>query len=62
MIFSLRCIAGSLLLLWSARLISAQDGAAIYKRSCAPCHDGGADRAPTHEALHAMSPERVLAA
>jgi polyvinyl alcohol dehydrogenase (cytochrome) len=42
--------------------VSAQDGGAIYKRSCAPCHDAGVDRAPTHEALHAMSPERVLAA
>jgi polyvinyl alcohol dehydrogenase (cytochrome) len=41
---------------------SAQDGAAIYQRSCAPCHDHGADRAPTREALRAMSPERVLAA
>ena len=50
------------LLLWSAYLVSAQDGAAIYQRSCAPCHDHGADRAPTREALHAMSPERVLAA
>src|SRR5277367_5235909 len=62
MTFSLRCVASSLLLLWSALFISAQDGAAIYQRSCAPCHDKGADRAPTHEALRAMSPERVLAA
>src|ERR1700727_465967 len=59
--FPLRFAAGSLLLL-TAHLLSAQDGAGIYQRSCAPCHDGGADRAPTHEALHAMSPERVLAA
>jgi polyvinyl alcohol dehydrogenase (cytochrome) len=50
------------LLLWSAQLVSAQDGAAIYQRSCAPCHDHGADRAPTREALRAMAPERVLAA
>jgi polyvinyl alcohol dehydrogenase (cytochrome) len=50
------------LLLWPAGLVFAQDGAAIYQRSCAPCHDAGVDRAPTHEALHAMSPERVLAA
>ncbi len=62
MTFSLRCVSASLLLLWSASLISAQDGATLYQRSCAPCHDGGADRAPTHEALHAMSAERVLAA
>src|SRR5271154_2614334 len=50
------------LVLSFVRPISAQDGAALYQRSCAPCHDGGADRAPTHEALHAMSAERVLAA
>jgi polyvinyl alcohol dehydrogenase (cytochrome) len=50
------------LLLSSLQTISAQDGATLYQRSCAPCHDAGAERAPTHEALHAMSPERVLAA
>jgi len=58
----LRPVAGSLLLFWSAHFVSAQDGATLYQRSCAPCHDAGAERAPTHEALHAMSPERVLAA
>ena len=58
----LRSVASSLLLLWSAHFVSAQDGAAIYQRSCAPCHDHGADRAPTREALRAMSAERVLAA
>ena len=60
--FPLRYAAGSLLLLCSAHLLSAQDGEAIYKRSCAPCHEAGVDRAPSHEALQAMSPERVLAA
>ncbi len=58
----LRSAATSLLLLWSIQYVSAQDGAAIYQRSCAPCHDHGADRAPTREALRAMSAERVLAA
>jgi len=62
MTFPLRCLASSLLVLCSAQFISAQDGAAIYQRSCAPCHDHGADRAPTREALRAMPPERVLAA
>jgi polyvinyl alcohol dehydrogenase (cytochrome) len=56
---ALTCAA---LLLFSVQTISAQDGGAIYQRSCAPCHDHGADRAPTREALRAMSPERVLAA
>jgi polyvinyl alcohol dehydrogenase (cytochrome) len=45
-----------------AGVAAGPDGEAIYKRSCAPCHEGGADRAPSREALHAMSPERVLAA
>src|SRR5580693_2552647 len=54
-----RPVAGAALMLWC---VSAQDGGAIYKRSCAPCHEAGVDRAPTHEALHAMSAERVLAA
>jgi polyvinyl alcohol dehydrogenase (cytochrome) len=40
----------------------APDGAAIFQRSCAPCHEGGVDRAPNREALRAMTPERVLAA
>src|SRR5580658_1427526 len=50
------------LLLSFVRTVSAEDGASMYQRSCAPCHDAGADRAPTREALQAMSPERVLAA
>ncbi|HEY1757001.1 MAG TPA: PQQ-binding-like beta-propeller repeat protein [Bryobacteraceae bacterium] len=41
---------------------AAQDGAALYKQMCATCHEGGADRAPTREALRSMSAERVLAA
>jgi polyvinyl alcohol dehydrogenase (cytochrome) len=50
------------LLLSFVRTVSAEDGASMYQRSCAPCHDAGADRAPTREALQAMSPEQVLAA
>ena len=53
-------------LLFSALLFSievvAQDGAAAYKQNCAACHDGGNDRAPSLEALRAMTPDRVLAA
>ena len=58
----LRLVASSLLLFWPAHFLPAEDGATLYRRSCAPCHDAGAERAPTHEALHAMSAERVLAA
>jgi len=50
------------LLLASAIVLCAQDGAALYKEICASCHEGGADRAPTREALRAMTPDRVLAA
>ena len=41
---------------------AAQDGAALYKQNCATCHDGGMDRAPSRDALKAMSADRVLAA
>jgi polyvinyl alcohol dehydrogenase (cytochrome) len=40
----------------------AQDGATLYKQNCASCHDGGMDRAPSRDALRAMSADRVLAA
>ncbi len=40
----------------------AQDGAKLYSESCAMCHDGGNDRAPSREALRGMTPEHVLAA
>jgi polyvinyl alcohol dehydrogenase (cytochrome) len=43
-------------------LLAAQDPAAIYRQSCASCHDTGDNRAPTREALRGMRPERVLAA
>lgn len=40
----------------------AQDGAALYRRDCAGCHDAGVDRAPARDALAAMTADRVLAA
>ncbi len=40
----------------------AQDGAALYRQMCAMCHEGGADRAPSRDALRVMSADRVLAA
>jgi polyvinyl alcohol dehydrogenase (cytochrome) len=39
----------------------APDGAALYKGSCASCHDSGENRAPTRDAFRAMPAERVLA-
>jgi polyvinyl alcohol dehydrogenase (cytochrome) len=50
-----------LLLFCSAGILSAQDGASVYRAACASCHDAGLQRAPSRAALLAMSPERVLA-
>jgi polyvinyl alcohol dehydrogenase (cytochrome) len=49
------------LLLGSAATVFAQDGAALYKSSCAFCHDAGIPRAPSLEALRGMSADRILA-
>jgi polyvinyl alcohol dehydrogenase (cytochrome) len=40
----------------------APDGAELYKRSCAQCHDAGVGRAPNREQFRAMLPDRVLSA
>jgi polyvinyl alcohol dehydrogenase (cytochrome) len=52
---------GALILLFTG-LVSAEDGATLYKQLCASCHDAGIERAPGRDALRAMSPERVLSA
>src|SRR5215468_7714662 len=57
-----RCVTSCCALLFCARILSAQDGVALYKKNCALCHDAGVERVPTRETLKAMSPERVLAA
>ena len=41
---------------------AAPDGADLYKRSCAQCHDNGVGRAPNREQFRAMLPDRVLSA
>src|SRR5436305_9913672 len=51
----------ALLLLGSTPAL-AQDGAALYRRDCAACHDMGVDRAPARDTLQTMTAERVLAA
>jgi polyvinyl alcohol dehydrogenase (cytochrome) len=56
------CVTGCCGLLFSASLLLAQDGAALYKKHCALCHEAGIERVPARETLKAMSPERVLAA
>jgi polyvinyl alcohol dehydrogenase (cytochrome) len=36
------------------------NGAAVYQKHCAGCHDSGAGRTPSREALRRLSPERIL--
>ncbi|HTR35752.1 MAG TPA: PQQ-binding-like beta-propeller repeat protein [Bryobacteraceae bacterium] len=62
MTFSLPRVAAAAALLLAPCLAFAEEPASIYKQSCAPCHDAGLNRAPTREALHAMTPGQVLAA
>src|SRR6516165_10650526 len=57
---SLLASASFAILLLSCATVAAQDGAALYRRDCAGCHDMGVDRAPAREALQAMTAERVL--
>ncbi len=51
-----------LLILMLGAAPAAEDGAALYRSNCASCHDAGADRAPSRDALRTLSPERVLEA
>jgi polyvinyl alcohol dehydrogenase (cytochrome) len=57
---SLLATASLAILLLSSAMAAAQDGAALYRRDCAGCHDMGVDRAPAREALQMMTAERVL--
>ena len=42
-------------------LILAQDGAALYRRHCAMCHEASAQtRAPSRDALRQLTPERIV--
>src|SRR5580658_1610980 len=45
-----------------AQAPAGADGAAYYQQSCASCHDGGLDRAPSRDTFKAMAPEQVLTA
>jgi polyvinyl alcohol dehydrogenase (cytochrome) len=55
-------LASLAVLLFQTLAAAAQDGAALYARDCAACHDMGVDRAPSRDALRNMTAERVLAA
>jgi cytochrome c553 len=56
----LRCVARCCTVLFVAHSLSAQDGGALFKKSCASCHDANIERVPNRETLHTMSPEHVL--
>jgi polyvinyl alcohol dehydrogenase (cytochrome) len=47
------------LLALTANLLTAQDGASIYKERCAACHDAPAGRVPALSAIKAMSGEAI---
>jgi polyvinyl alcohol dehydrogenase (cytochrome) len=49
-------------LLVSIGIAWGEDGAALYKKRCAGCHDNGVGRAPNLEAFKRMSPESVESA
>jgi polyvinyl alcohol dehydrogenase (cytochrome) len=56
------CLLGVIILALSTQVVSAQDGAAIYKERCASCHDMPEGRVPALTAIKAMSGEAVYAA
>src|SRR5215471_9799794 len=42
-------------------IAQAQDGAALYQRHCASCHEASAQtHAPSRDALRQLSPERIV--
>ena len=59
----IRLLLPAVLVLGVPSLLRAQapDGAVLYERNCASCHETGVNRAPNREAFRAMPAERVLA-
>src|SRR6185369_5168373 len=51
-----------IILVLSTQVLSAQDGAAIYKERCASCHDAPEGRIPALSAIKAMSGEAIYVA
>lgn len=56
------CLFAVMLLVLSAPVLSAQDGAVIYKEKCASCHDMPEGRTPALSAIKAMSGEAIYIA
>src|SRR5262245_21077598 len=56
------CLLALMILVLSTQVLSAQDGAAIYKERCASCHDAPEGRVPALSAIKAMSGEAIYVA
>jgi polyvinyl alcohol dehydrogenase (cytochrome) len=56
------CLLALSILVLSTQVLSAQDGAAIYKERCASCHDAPEGRIPALSAIKAMSGEAIYVA
>src|SRR5262245_76246 len=56
------CLVALTILVLSTQVLSAQDGAAIYKERCASCHDAPEGRVPALSAIKAMSGEAIYVA
>ena len=56
------CLLAVITLVLSVPVVSAQDGAAIYKERCASCHDMAEGRTPALSAIKAMSGTNIYLA
>src|SRR5215475_12791072 len=56
------CLLALTILMLSTQVLSAQDGATIYKDRCASCHDMPQGRVPPLTAIKAMSGEGIYTA
>src|SRR5262245_58702807 len=56
------CLVALTILVLSTQVLSAQDGAAIYKERCASCHDAPEGRIPALSTIKAMSGEAIYVA
>src|SRR5678815_4016167 len=56
------CLFAVIVMVLSTQVLSAQDGAAIYKERCAACHDAPEGRVPSITAIKAMTGEAIYVA
>jgi mono/diheme cytochrome c family protein len=54
-------ITATLLIATTSAWAQSPDGAAVFQRSCASCHNGAAEsRAPARDALRGRSPQSIV--